>query len=167
MLGVCIGSCHPLVLTVLRRHLAAVDTKPPKAMILGQKCRDRARKEMAQLAYTQVILNEFTAGNGGSARATPRGRSTQSARSQRFAQSQVDLHSLSNGISPPFSSADFVSSSFAKHRICSSNHPDNEHERLDAEPQPEGRAGRWQHRPEVIWRVNSCSAPHSFSNWLF
>jgi len=66
--------------------LAAVDSKPPKAMILGQKCRDRARKEMAQMAYTQNILNEFS---GGSIQNTPRGRSSQSMRSNRFAQSHV------------------------------------------------------------------------------
>ena len=69
--------------------LAAVDTKPPKAMILGQKCRDRARKEMAQMALTQNILDQFS---GGSTRNTPRGRSSQSARLGRFAQSQVKHH---------------------------------------------------------------------------
>lgn len=66
--------------------LAAVDSKPPKAMILGQKCRDRARKEMTQMVFTQNVLNEFS---GGSVRNTPRGRSSQSMRSGRFAQSQV------------------------------------------------------------------------------
>lgn len=66
---------------------AAVDTKPPKAMILGQKCRDRARKEMAQVAYAQSIINDYAATNPNSSRATPRGRSSQSA---RFAQSQVN-----------------------------------------------------------------------------
>ena len=71
--------------------LAAIDTKPPKAMILGQKCRDRARKELAQIAYTQKMLDEFSAARPESARmATPRARSGHSARSlQRFAQSQV------------------------------------------------------------------------------
>lgn len=60
-------------------------------MILGQKCRDRARKEMAQMAFTQNILNEFS---GGSVRNTPRGRSSQSARIGRFAQSQVRYNFL-------------------------------------------------------------------------
>jgi len=69
--------------------IAAVDSKPPKSMILGQKCRDRARKEMAQMAYTQNILDQYS---GGSARNTPRGRSSQSARSGRFAQSQVKIN---------------------------------------------------------------------------
>ncbi len=55
-------------------------------MILGQKCRDRARKEMAQMAYTQNVLDQFS---GGSLRETPRGRSSQSARSRRNVQSQV------------------------------------------------------------------------------
>ncbi len=55
-------------------------------MILGQKSRDRARKEMAQLAYTQNVLNQFS---GGSLQNTPRARSTQSARSRRIIQSQV------------------------------------------------------------------------------
>ena len=55
-------------------------------MILGQKCRDRARKEMAQMVYTQNLLNEFT---GGSVQNTPRARSSQTIRSSRFAQSQV------------------------------------------------------------------------------
>jgi hypothetical protein len=55
-------------------------------MILGQKCRDRARKEMVQMAYTQNILNEFS---GGSVQNTPRARSSQSRRSNLFAQSQV------------------------------------------------------------------------------
>jgi hypothetical protein len=67
-------------------YIAAVDSKPPKAMILGQKCRDRARKEMAQMAYTQNVLDQFS---GGSLRETPRGRSSQSARSRRNVQSQV------------------------------------------------------------------------------
>jgi len=58
-------------------------------MILGQKCRDRARKEMAQMAYGQTILDQFS---GGSVRNTPRGRSSQSARSQRFVQSQVKIN---------------------------------------------------------------------------
>jgi hypothetical protein len=41
---------------------------------------------MAQLAYTQNVLNQFS---GGSLQSTPRGRSTQSARSRRIIQSQV------------------------------------------------------------------------------
>lgn len=99
MLDVGISPCRVLFPTGFPLCLAAVDSKPPKAMILGQKCRDRARKEMAQLAYTQVILNQFTANNQpGSARATPRGRSSQSARSQRFVQSQVDIDPLSDGL---------------------------------------------------------------------
>lgn len=64
---------------------SAVDSKPPKAMILGQKCRDRARKELAQLAYTQNLLDQF---DGGSTRNTPRGRSIHSARGGQFVQSQ-------------------------------------------------------------------------------
>lgn len=68
--------------------IAAVDSKPPKAMVLGQKCRDRARKEMAQMAYTQNVVDQFS---GGSTRNTPRGRSSQSARS-RFVQSQVKFN---------------------------------------------------------------------------
>ena len=72
--------------TSIISSLAAVDTKPPKAMILGQKCRDRARKEMAQVLYAQNLIDQFSATNPTSARATPRGRSSQSA---RFAQSQV------------------------------------------------------------------------------
>jgi hypothetical protein len=69
--------------------LAAVDSKPPKSMVLGQKCRDRARKEMVQMAYTQNILDQFS---GGSVRNTPRGRSSQSVRSGRIVQSQVKLN---------------------------------------------------------------------------
>ena len=58
-------------------------------MVLGQKCRDRARKELAQLVYTQTILGQFS---GGSLRETPRGRSSQSARgTRRVVQSQVKL----------------------------------------------------------------------------
>ena len=99
MLDVCISPCRALLCIGFHLRLAAVDTKPPKAMILGQKCRDRARKEMAQLAYTQVMLNQFTGNKPpGSARATPRGRSSQSARSQRFVQSQVDIDPLSDGL---------------------------------------------------------------------
>ena len=67
-------------------RLAAVDTKPPEAMILGQKCRDRARKEMVQMVYTQSVLDQFTGTTDGS---TPRGRSSRSARSTRLVQSQV------------------------------------------------------------------------------
>ncbi|CAF1104232.1 unnamed protein product [Adineta steineri] len=67
----------------LQSAKSAVDSKPPKAMVLGQKCRDRARKELAQLVYTQNLLSQFA---GGSAQATPRGRSAQSAR--RTVQSQ-------------------------------------------------------------------------------
>lgn len=67
---------------------AAIDSKPPKAMILGQKSRDRARKEMAQLAYTENILNEFSGGTPGG---TPRRTLSQSARSRNMAQSQVKL----------------------------------------------------------------------------
>ncbi|CAF1473659.1 unnamed protein product [Adineta ricciae] len=55
---------------------SAIDSKPPKAMVLGQKCRDRARKELAQLVYTQNMLGQLA---GGSLAATPRGRSSQSA----------------------------------------------------------------------------------------
>jgi hypothetical protein len=40
--------------------IATVDSKPPKAMILGQKCRDRARKEMAQMAYTFKSICSIT-----------------------------------------------------------------------------------------------------------
>jgi len=72
--------------------IAAVDSKPPKAMILGQKCRDRARKEMAQMAYTQSILDQYS---GGSVRNTPRDRLSQSARSRRFVQSQVKINFVS------------------------------------------------------------------------
>lgn len=57
-------------------------------MVLGQKCRDRARKEMAQMAYTQSVLDQI---QGGSVRNTPRGRSSQSARA-RFVQSQVIIN---------------------------------------------------------------------------
>lgn len=91
--------------------LAAVDSKPPKAMILGQKCRDRARKEMAQLVFTQNIVDQFT---GGSTRNTPRGRSSHSARSNRFAQSQVE-NSFSSSTSAFFLSANNSSSSFSKY----------------------------------------------------
>jgi len=70
-----------------------VDSKPPKAMILGQKCRDRARKELAQLAYTQTLLDQF---DGGSTRQTPRGRSIQTARGGQFVQSQVKLKKRTN-----------------------------------------------------------------------
>ncbi|UJR26427.1 hypothetical protein I4U23_007759 [Adineta vaga] len=59
---------------------SAIDSKPPKAMVLGQKCRDRARKELAQLVYTQNMFEQLT---GGSVAATPRGRSSQSARGTR------------------------------------------------------------------------------------
>ncbi|CAF3896697.1 unnamed protein product, partial [Rotaria magnacalcarata] len=62
-----------------------IDAKPPKAMVLGQKCRDRARKEMAQLAYTQNVLNQFAAETN---RDTPRSRPSHSARSRRIVQSQ-------------------------------------------------------------------------------
>ncbi|CAF2740344.1 unnamed protein product [Rotaria sp. Silwood2] len=70
-----------------RLHSArsAVDSKPPKAMILGQKCRDRARKEMAQMAYTQNILGQFSNENQ---QETSRTRASQSARSRRIVQSQ-------------------------------------------------------------------------------
>ncbi|CAF4525224.1 unnamed protein product [Rotaria sp. Silwood1] len=70
-----------------RLHSAqsAIDSKPPKAMILGQKCRDRARKEMVQMAYTQNILDQFSNENQGE---TPRARPSQSARSRRIVQSQ-------------------------------------------------------------------------------
>jgi hypothetical protein len=61
-------------------------------MVLGQKCRDRARKEMAQIVYTQTLLNDFARSNPGSVSATPRARSSRSARMQRFAQSQVSDH---------------------------------------------------------------------------
>ena len=68
--------------------LAAIDSKPPKAMVLGQKCRDRARKELAQLVYTQNMLGQLA---GGSLAATPRGRSSQSASiTRRNVQSQVN-----------------------------------------------------------------------------
>lgn len=68
--------------------IAAVDSKPPKAMVLGQKCRDRARKELAQLVYTQNMLGQLT---GGSLAATPRGRSSQGASvTRRNVQSQVN-----------------------------------------------------------------------------
>jgi hypothetical protein len=77
---------YSISIELLFFSLAAVDSKPPKAMILGQKCRDRARKEMAQMAYTQNILNEFS---GGSIQNTPRARSSQSIRPNRYAQSQV------------------------------------------------------------------------------
>ncbi|CAF3632676.1 unnamed protein product [Rotaria socialis] len=62
-----------------------IDAKPPKAMVLGQKCRDRARKEMAQLTYTQNVLNQFAAETN---RDTPRSRASHSARSRRIVQSQ-------------------------------------------------------------------------------
>jgi hypothetical protein len=82
-----------LPLDRLRSDLAAVDSKPPKAMVLGQKCRDRARKEMAQLVYTQAMLGQLT---GGSLQQTPRGRSVQSARgASQNVQSQVETRTLS------------------------------------------------------------------------
>ena len=64
-------------------------------MILGQKCRDRARKEMAQASLAQNILDQYNATNPNSARATPRGRSSQSA---RFAQSQVNESLLARSL---------------------------------------------------------------------
>ena len=82
----CTNEIITLILNEFPSFLAAVDSKPPKAMVLGQKCRDRARKEMAQLVFTQNILDQFS---GGSTRNTPRGRSSHSVRSNRFAQSQV------------------------------------------------------------------------------
>ena len=83
------------VVEVALSRLAAVDTKPPKAMIHGQKCRDRARKEMVQMVYTQSVLDQFT---GTTDRSTPRGRSSQSARSTRLVQSQV--HAVVAAIRP-------------------------------------------------------------------
>lgn len=85
----CTNELEEMIIFMLNEFLsflAAVDSKPPKAMVLGQKCRDRARKEMAQLVFTQNILDQFA---GGSTRNTPRGRSSHSVRSNRFAQSQV------------------------------------------------------------------------------
>ncbi|CAF1402991.1 unnamed protein product [Rotaria sordida] len=69
----------------LHNARSAVDSKPPKALILGQKCRDRARKEMVQMAYTQNILDQFSNENQQN---TPRTRASQSARSRRIVQSQ-------------------------------------------------------------------------------
>lgn len=68
---------------------AAIDSKPPKSMILGQKCRDRARKEIAQLSYTQNVLDDFALKNPESFRGSARSRSRNS-----FVQSQVKIFSV-------------------------------------------------------------------------
>lgn len=60
-------------------------------MLLSQKCRDRARKEIAQLSYTKGVIDQFSIDTN---RKTPRSQSRQSARSQRIVQSQVIINIL-------------------------------------------------------------------------
>ena len=92
--------------------LAAIDSKPPKSMVLGQKCRDRARKEMAQMAYTQNVLDQVSSENF---RNTTRGRSNQSARSHGTIQSQVKICLLhSKSINLVLSLANNISGAFTK-----------------------------------------------------